>query len=109
VAGGCGLGTLTAAAQHHIWGIGVDKDQYNDAKRVMISGVKKVDLGVFNVIKATMDGNFKGNQDLQFTLANGGMGLGKINPAVPKALIDKMNGIKQKIISGKIKVPTTIQ
>ena len=109
VAGGCGLGTLTAAAQHQIWGIGVDKDQYNDAKRVLTSGVKHVDLGVFKVIQATMHGNFKGNHDLQFTLANGGMGVGKINPAVPKSLIDKMNGIKQKIISGQIKVPTTIQ
>jgi basic membrane lipoprotein Med (substrate-binding protein (PBP1-ABC) superfamily) len=61
------------------------------------------------VIKATKDGKFKGDHDLQFTLANGGMGLGKINPAVPKALIDKMNAIKQKIISGQIKVPTTIK
>jgi basic membrane protein A len=109
VAGGCGLGTLTAAAQHQIWGIGVDKDQYNDAKRVLTSGVKHVDLGVFNVVKATKDGNFKGNKDLQFTLENGGMGLGKINPAVPKDFIDKMNGIKQKIISGQLKVPTTIK
>jgi basic membrane protein A len=109
VAGGCGLGTLTAAAQHKIWGIGVDKDQYNDAKRVLTSGVKHVDLGVFNVIKATMDGKFNGDHDLQFTLANDGMGVGKINPAVPKALIDKMKGIKQRIISGDLKVPTTIK
>ena len=109
VAGGCGLGTLTAAAQHQIWGIGVDKDQYNDAKRVLTSGVKHVDLGVFNMIQATKDGKFKGDRDLQFTLANGGMGLGKINPAVPKALIDKLNGIKQKIISLQLKVPTTIK
>jgi basic membrane protein A and related proteins len=109
VAGGCGLGTLTAAAQHQIWGIGVDKDQYNDAKRVLTSGVKRVDLGVFNAIEATENGKFKGNRDLKFTLANGGMSVGKINPAVPKALIDKMNGIKQKIISGELKVPTTIK
>src|SRR5213078_3305663 len=67
VAGGCGLGTLSAAAQHHIWGIGVDKDQYKDAKRVLTSGVKRVDLGVFNVIKATKNGKFKSNKDLQFT------------------------------------------
>ena len=49
VAGGCGLGTLKAAAAHKIWGIGVDKDQYKDAERVLTSGVKKVDLGIFNV------------------------------------------------------------
>jgi basic membrane protein A and related proteins len=109
VAGGCGLGTLTAAAQHQIWGIGVDKDQYNDAKQVLTSGVKNVDLGVFRVVPATKDGKFSGDKDLQFTLANDGMGVGKINPAVPKALIDKMNGIKQRIISGDLKVPTTIK
>jgi basic membrane protein A len=109
VAGGCGLGTLKAAAQHGRWGIGVDKDQYNDAARVLTSGVKRVDLGVLNVIEATKNGKFKGDQDLQFTLANGGMAVGKINPAVPKPFIDKMNELKQKIISGQVKVPTTLQ
>jgi basic membrane protein A and related proteins len=105
VAGGCGLGTLNAAAQAHIWGIGVDKDQYNDAKRVLTSGVKRVDLGVFNVIKAVKAGKFKGNKDLTFTLANGGMSVGKINPAVPKAFITKMNLLKAKIIKGTIHIP----
>src|SRR6185437_1406477 len=78
VAGGCGLGTLKAAAAAKIWGIGVDKDQYKDAGRVLTSGVKKVGLGVFQVVKATKDNKFKGNKDLQFTLKNGGMGIGKI-------------------------------
>ena len=70
VAGGCGLGTLTAAAEHGIWGIGVDKDQYKDAKRVLTSGVKRVDHGVFQVIKATKQKKFRGNKDLVFTLKN---------------------------------------
>ena len=108
VAGGCGLGTLTAAAQAKIWGIGVDKDQYKDAKRILTSGVKKVGLGVFQVVKATKDNKFKGNKDLQFTLKNGGMGIGKINPAVPKKYITAMNKIKTRIIKGKLKVPTKL-
>jgi basic membrane protein A len=108
VAGGCGLGTLTAAAQAGRWGIGVDKDQYNDAKRVLTSGVKRVDLGVLNVIKATKEGKFQGDKDLQFTLANDGMAVGKINPAVPQAFIDKMNELKQRIISGDVTVPTSL-
>ena len=106
VAGGCGLGTLTAAAQAKIWGIGVDK--YKDAKRILTSGVKKVGLGVFQVVKATKDNKFKGNKDLQFTLKNGGMGIGKINPAVPKKYITAMNKIKTRIIKGKLKVPTKL-
>ena len=108
VAGGCGLGTLKAAAAAHIWGIGVDKDQYNDATRVLTSGVKRVDTGVFQAVKQVQDGKFAGGTDLNFNLANGGMDVGKINPAVPQDLIDKMNALKQQIIDGKVKVPAAL-
>ncbi len=37
------------------------------------------------------------------------MSVGEINPAVPRVFIDKMNQIRQKIISGRLKVPTTLQ
>src|SRR3954465_11900509 len=50
VAGGCGLGTLKAADEAGIWGIGVDVDQYNLASRVLTSGVKRVDNGVYAAI-----------------------------------------------------------
>jgi len=108
VAGGCGLGTLKAADEAGIWGIGVDKDQYNDAKRVLTSGVKRVDNGVFDAAKQVTQGKFKGGGNLLFNLKNGGMSVGKINPAVPKALIDKMNELKQKIISGQVKPPASL-
>ena len=108
VAGGCGLGTLKAADAAGIWGIGVDKDQYNDAKRVLTSGVKRVDNGVFETVKQVADGKFAGGTDLNFDLANGGMDVGKINPAVPQDLIDQMNELKQKIIDKKVKVPAAL-
>jgi basic membrane protein A len=108
VAGGCGLGTLKAADAAGIWGIGVDKDQYNDAKRVLTSGVKRVDNGVFQATKQVTEGKFRGGSNLLFDLKNGGMAVGKINPAVPKAYITEMNGYKQKIISGTLKVQTAL-
>jgi basic membrane protein A and related proteins len=108
VAGGCGLGTLKAADAAGIWGIGVDKDQYNDAKRVLTSGVKRVDNGVFTATKQVEEGKFKGGGNLLFNLKNKGMDVGKINPAVPKDLINKMNELKQKIISGQVKVPAAL-
>ena len=108
VAGLCGLGTLRAADDAGIWGIGVDKDQYNDAKRVLTSGVKRVDIGVQDAIKSVQEGKFKGGSDLLFNLKNNGMSVGKINPAVPKAFITEMNGYKQKIIAGTLKVPTAL-
>jgi basic membrane protein A len=108
VAGLCGLGTLKAADDAGIWGIGVDKDQYNDAKRVLTSGVKRVDVGVFDAIKAVQQGKFKGGTDLLFNLKNNGMTVGKINPAVPKGYINLMNQYKQQIISGQLKVPSAL-
>jgi basic membrane protein A len=109
VAGGCGLGTLKAADEAGIWGIGVDKDQYNDAKRVMTSGVKRVDVGVYNFIKAAKTGSPLGGGNLNFDLENGGMDLGKINPAVPKSIVAKTLALKQLIISGKVTPPTVIK
>ncbi len=65
VAGGCGLGTLKAAADAKLWGIGVDVDQYNDAPRVLVSGVKRVDNGVYDAIQQAQAGKFKGGSDLR--------------------------------------------
>jgi len=108
VAGGCGLGTLKAADEAGIWGIGVDKDQYNDAKRVLTSGVKRVDNGVFIAAAQEKAGKFKAGGDLLFNLKNGGMSVGKINPSVPKAYIKLMNSYKARIIAGKLKVPASL-
>jgi len=108
VAGLCGLGTLKAADDAGIYGIGVDKDQYNDAKRVLTSGVKRVDTGVYDAIQQVQQGKFKGGSDLLFNLKNGGMSVGKINPAVPQKYIDEMNMYKQQIINGTLKVPSAL-
>ena len=106
VAGGCGLGTLKAADDAKLWGIGVDVDQYNDAKRVLTSGVKRVDIGVYDAIQQAQAGQFKGGSDLVFDLKNDGIGVGKINPVVPASWIKLMNSYRAKIIAGKLKVPT---
>jgi len=108
VAGGCGLGTLKAADQAGIWGIGVDVDQYRLARRVLTSGIKHVDNGVFEAIKQVTAGEFSGGTDLVFDLKNDGVGVGRINPAVPKADITLMNQYKARIVSGQLKVPATL-
>jgi basic membrane protein A len=109
VAGGCGLGTLKAADDGGIWGIGVDRDQYNEASRVLTSGVKRVDMGIFLAIKnAKAAKKPLGGKDLVFTLKNGGMSVGKINPAVPPAFVTAMNKIKAKIIAGTLKPPSAL-
>jgi basic membrane protein A len=108
VAGLCGQGTLKAADEAGIWGIGVDKDQYNDAKRVLTSGVKRVDNGVYQAIQQAKAGKFKGGSDLLFNLKNKGMGVGRINPAVPASYKALMESYRAKIIKGTLKVPAAL-
>ena len=50
VAGGCGIGTLKAADAAGLWGIGVDSDEYNDAKRILTSATKHTDTGVYDTV-----------------------------------------------------------
>ena len=109
VAGGCGLGVFKAADDAGAWAIGVDTDQYKLGKRVLTSGVKHVETGVYSVAQQELQGKFRGGTDLNFNLKNGGMGIGKINPSVPKAYITLMNSYKAKIIAGKLKVPSVLK
>ena len=109
VAGGCGLGALDAAKQKHVWGIGVDADQAYVGSQVLTSAMKRVDNDVFTTIKQVQAGQFKGGSTYEFTLKNGGIGLGKVSKKVPKALVAKVTAVEKKIASGKIKIPTTVK
>jgi hypothetical protein len=53
-------------------------------------------------------GKFQGGTNLTFDLKNNGMGVGKIHPSVPKADRTLMNRYKAQIISGKLKVPSSL-
>jgi len=106
VAGGCGLGALSAAADKNVWGVGVDRDQSDLGPHILTSAVKRVDTSVFDSLKAVEDGSFKGGEDQTFDLANDGVALGKISPEVSQDILDEVDALKQQIIDGEITVPT---
>jgi basic membrane protein A and related proteins len=109
VAGPCGLGTLDAAKQAGIWGIGVDVDQSYLGKHILTSAVKRVDTGVYLAIKGAQSGQFNGGGDLTFNLKNGGVGMGKISSNVPASFLKKIADLRAKIVAGKIKPPTVVK
>jgi basic membrane protein A len=108
VAGQCGLGALDAAKEKSIWGIGVDADQAYLGDHILTSALKRVDVAVFNTIKAVVDGTFKGGQVVVFGLAEDGVGLGTVNSAVPQSVLDEVDAQKQKIIDGSLVVNDTV-
>jgi basic membrane protein A len=108
VAGQCGLGALDAAKEKGKQGIGVDADQGYLGSYILTSAQKKVDVAVFNAIKAAQAGQFQGGQDITNELSNDGVGYGTLDAAGQKykAQVDK---VKQDIMDGKINVPDTVK
>jgi basic membrane protein A and related proteins len=111
-AGGCGLGGYSAAKQKHVWAIGVDADQSYLGPHMLTSATKRVDVGVFDTIKAYKANpkGFKGGIDVTFSVKNGGVGYGKLSSRLSKAdrafITKRVQAIKKQIASGKIKPPT---
>jgi basic membrane protein A len=109
VAGGCGLGALDAAKEKGVWGIGVDADQSYLGSQVLTSAMKRVDTSVYATIQQVLADKFAGGTNAVFSLKNGGVGLGKISPKVPKADIAKVKAIAKQISTGKIaNIPTSV-
>jgi len=109
VAGGCGLGALSAAKEKGVWGVGVDADQSYLGSYILTSAVKKVDVAVFDTVKEVVNGTFKGGTTDFFTAQNGGAGIGKVSPKVPAADITKLQGIEKQVESGAITPPDTVK
>ena len=105
VAGQCGLGVLSAAKEKGVFGIGVDADQGYLGPHVMTSATKKVDVAVYKSIEAAKKSgaNFRTNFNAIFTVANGGVGYGKISARISPALKTAVENIRKQIASGKIK------
>lgn len=109
-AGGTGLGLFQAAKEKGpgFWAIGVDADQYDLApENTLTSMVKYVDVAVYQTIKDTKAGQFRGGIHT-FGLKEGGVGLSlSTEKTASKESVDRANQFRQMIIDGKFKVPAT--
>lgn len=108
VAGGCGLGALSAAKERRKWGIGVDADQKYLGAHVLTSAVKRVDESVYQSILAIQRGTFRGGTNVFFNLRNKGVGYGKFSARVPRTIIRQVETLKQQIIRGRVRVPAKV-
>ena len=109
VAGGCGLGALSAAKEAKIWGIGVDADQLYLGSHILTSALKRVDVAVMDITRLAQQGRLRAQRDYVYSLKNNGVGLGSVNRRVKKAFVTQTNAIAKQIGSGKIRVKATIK
>ena len=109
VAGACGLGTLQAAKEKGVWGIGVDVDQSFLGRHILTSVLKNYDLDAYKTIEALVRRRLKTGGNEVWNLRNRGVGLGRISPKVPRSFVRQVARIRKQIIAGKITVPTTLK
>ena len=108
VAGGCGLGALSAAKERRKWGIGVDADQGYLGAHILTSAVKRVDESVYQSIQAVQRGTFRGGMNATFSLKNSGVGYGKLSRRVPASIRAQAERLKKQIIAGRVRVPAKL-
>jgi basic membrane protein A len=108
VAGQCGLGVLDAAKEKSVQGIGVDADQAYIGPQVLTSAIKKVDVAVFDTVKAAQSDAFKGGTNQTFDLSNNGAGIGKVSSTGSK-YESKVQAVAEKVKSGSVNVPDTVK
>jgi len=109
VAGGCGLGALSAAKDAKIWGIGVDADQRYLGPHMMTSALKRVNVAVEDITRLAYAGNLKTGSDYTYSLKNNGVGLGSVSPKISKALVAQTKAIGALIGQGKIVVKPVVK
>ena len=117
-AGGAGNGMFQAAKDFSedngskVWGIGVDSDQYNtigavDAslqEYVLTSMLKRVDVAVFEILKAQQSGTFSPGNTV-YDLSVDGVGYSTTGGYVDD-IVDQLEEFKAAIVAGDITVPS---
>jgi basic membrane protein A len=108
VGGLCGLGTLEAAREKGVWGIGVDVDQSFLGSHILTSVLKHFDVGVYDIVGALVHGSLHAGGDIVWDSRKGAVGLGKISPRVPRSLLRRLGAIRAGIVAGRIRVPSKL-
>ena len=94
--------------------VGVDKDQQFLAPKLMLTSIiKRADRAVFEIVKATAQGAFAGNEIITYDLANGGVDI--VPPQVwarhagvrlPAAIERRLGELRLELTRGGIRLPS---
>ena len=115
-AGGSGAGLFEAAKERSessgskVWAIGVDSDQYFTSSEevrdyILTSMLKRVDVAVYEITKAQLDGMFAAGNTV-YDLSVDGVGYSTSGDFLTADQIATIEDYKAQIIAGDITVPT---
>lgn len=103
---------LESGTNEDIWVIGVDRDQteegvWEDGNFILTSTLKELGRAAENEANDAMDGKFHGGQHIVSDLKVGGVGIVKRD--LPEEILEVIEEVEDKIISGEIQVPEILE
>lgn len=105
--GATGHGVFEAAADAHALAIGVDADQHDEMPgTVVTSMIKRGDVAVFDIVKATIDGKFHGGMNV-FGLEEAGVDYVHEGPhaaQIPDDVKAKVEALRADVVARRITV-----
>ena len=113
VAGNTGSGVIEAAKEGKFYAIGVDSDQkWIEPETIICSMKKEVGNSIFDTVKDFVDnGKFEANRTWVADMATGYVQVTYGDKDMPQQVSDELKaeveGLKDKIVKGEIKVKTT--
>ncbi|MGW2745347.1 BMP family lipoprotein [Streptomyces sp. NPDC001450] len=114
-AGLSGQGVIKSAAEHKVWAIGVDSDQYKQAalakykNYILTSALKNVEGAVYDLSTSVIKDNKPLSGEIRGDLKSGGVGIAQSNPAFAKdaAIQAAIKKAEEGIKNGSITVKTS--
>lgn len=106
-AGATGTGVISECQAQGIMAIGVDSDQsYLAPETVITSAMKRVDNAVYATVEGLINGTLEGGIAV-YDLTNAGVDIAPTTDLLPDDVVQAVEEVKAKIISGEIVVPAT--
>lgn len=104
-----GQGVFEAAKEGSAFAIGVDRDQFDERPEVVATSmVKRVETVVEDTSRSVAEGGFRGGMRA-YGLRELGVDWVHEGPSakhLPKEVIEKVEALRARVVSGEIKVPT---
>ncbi len=109
-AGLTGNGVFEAARERGALAVGVDRDQADEAPGVVVTSmIKRVDVAVFEIVRAAVERRFSGGLR-SFGLAEGGVDWVHEGPhaaALSSELVARVEALRSDVARGAVRVPAT--
>jgi basic membrane protein A len=107
--GATGHGVFEAAGEAGVMAIGVDADQHDEAPATVVTSmIKRGDVAVFDVVKATVEGSFQGGMNV-FGLKEGGVDYVHEGPHAARLPVEvraKVEALRVEVVERRRIVPS---